>query len=92
MSTILSKYYDSEVNSKNELISNLISKNVSTFMDTAYKVTEDLAFNSEIRLGDSDTKEKVLKDTVGRNPYYELLYVQNETGMQTGRSSGKLAR
>ena len=91
VSTILSKYYDSEVNSKNELISNLISKNVSTFMDTTYKIAEDLAFNSDVRLGDSDTKGKVLKETVDRNPYYELLYIQNETGMQTGRSSGKLS-
>lgn len=91
VSTILSKYYDNEVNSKNELISNLISKNVSTFMDTAYKVTEDLAFNTDIRLGDLNAKGKVLKDTVERNPYYELLYIQNENGMQTGRSSGNLA-
>lgn len=39
VSTILSKYYDNEINSKNEMLSKLISKNVSSFMDTAYKVT-----------------------------------------------------
>jgi len=91
VTNILSRYYDSEINSKNEIISNLIAKNVSTFMDTTYKVAEDLAFNSDIRLGDNPTKEKALKDTIGRNPYFELLYIQDENGMQTGRSSGKLA-
>ena len=91
VSTILSRNYDSEINNKNEMISNLISKNVSSFMDTAYKVTEELAYNSDISSTDSATKGNVLKDSVGRNPYFELLYVQDETGMQTGRSSGNLA-
>lgn len=91
VSTILSKYYDNEINSKNEMLSKLISKNVSSFMDTAYKVTEDLAYNSEVRAGSKDTKEKVLKETKDRNPYFELLYMQDEKGMQTGRSSGDLA-
>jgi methyl-accepting chemotaxis protein len=91
VSSILSRYYDNEINSKNEMLSKLISKNVSTFMDTAYKVTEDLAYNSEVRLGDKDTKEKVFRKAGERNPYFELLYIQDETGMQTGRSSGDLA-
>ncbi|OVE67331.1 chemotaxis protein [Clostridium diolis] len=91
VSTILSKYYDNEINSKNEMLSKLISKNVSSFMDTAYKVTEDLAYNSEVREGNKDIKEKVLKETKDRNSYFELLYIQDEKGMQTGRSSGDLA-
>lgn len=88
---ILSKYYDNEINSKNEMVSNLISKNVSSFMETTYKITEDLAYNSEVRYGDKNTKENVLKETQKRNPYFELLYIQNEKGMQTGRSQGELA-
>jgi len=91
VTTILSRYYDNEINSKNEMLSKLISKNVSTFMDTAFRVTEDLAYNSDVRLRDKDTKEKVLKRTIDRNPYFELLYIQDETGMQTGRSSGEVA-
>jgi len=90
VSTILSKNYDDEINNKNEMITNLISKNVSSFMDTAYKVTEELAFNSEIRSTTSDNKGNVLKDSATRNPYFELLYVQDETGKQGGRSSGEL--
>ncbi|MDR3593466.1 methyl-accepting chemotaxis protein [Clostridium sp.] len=88
---ILSKYYDNEINSKNEMVSNLISKNVSAFMDTTYKITEDLAYNSEVRYGNKDVKEKVLKETQERNSYFELLYIQDESGMQTGRSQGQLA-
>ena len=86
VSTILSKNYDDEINNKNEMITNLISKNVSSFMDTAYKVTEELAFNSEIRSTTSDNKGNVLKDSATRNPYFELLYVQDETGKQ-GRNA-----
>lgn len=91
VSTILSKYYDNEINSKNEMISKLVSRNSATYMNSAYKIAEELAYNSEVRLGDSDTKGKVFKDTLNRNPYFELLYIQDETGMQTGRSSGNLA-
>ncbi|AQR97860.1 methyl-accepting chemotaxis protein [Clostridium saccharoperbutylacetonicum] len=91
VNVMLSKYYDKEINSKNEMVSNLISQNVSEFIDTTYKVTEDLAYNSEVRDGDKDSKEKVLKDTKERNPYFELLYIQNDKGMQTGRSQGELA-
>lgn len=91
VSTILSRNYDSEINNKNEIISDLISKNISSFMDTSYKVTEELAYNSEVRSAASDIKGELLKNSVKRNPYFELLYIQNETGMQTGRSSGTLA-
>lgn len=87
--TILSKNYDSEINNKNETTTNLISKNVSSFMDTAYKVTEELSYNSDIRSKASDNKGSILKDSVGRNPYFELLYIQDNTGMQIGRSSGE---
>ena len=90
VSTILSKNYDSEINNKNETISNLISKNVSSFVDTAYKVTEELSYNSDMRSATSDIKSEVLKKSVERNPYFELLYIQDETGMQSGRSSGNL--
>jgi methyl-accepting chemotaxis protein len=91
VSTILSKNYDSEINNKNEMISNLISKNISSFMDTAYKVTEEMAYNSEVRTAASEVKGELFKGSVTRNPYFELLYIQDETGMQTGRSSGTLA-
>lgn len=91
VSAILSKNYDEEINNKNEMISNLISKNISSFMDTAYKVTEELAYNSEVRSSASDVKGELLKNSAKRNTYFELLYIQNETGMQTGRSSGAIA-
>lgn len=90
VTSILSRYYDGEINSKNEMISKLISKNVSAFVDTAYKVTEDLAYSTDVQLGNKDTKEKALKESIKRNPYFELLYIQDGTGMQTGRSSGEL--
>jgi methyl-accepting chemotaxis protein len=91
VSTILSKNYDSEINNKNEIITNLISKNVSSYMDTAYRVTEELAYNSDIQSADSPIKAKVLSESIKRNPYFELLYVTDEAGMQTGRSSGQNA-
>jgi Methyl-accepting chemotaxis protein len=91
VSTILSKNYDEEINNKNEMISNLISKNISSFVDTAYKVTEELAYNSELKTATSEVTGELLKNSAKRNPYFELLYIQNEKGMQTGRSSGTLA-
>lgn len=91
VSLILSRAYDKQINTNNEMISGLISKNLSSFVNTAYSVTKDLSVNSEILSMDTSTQNKVLKEYQSRNPYFDLLYVQDNSGMQTGRSSGELA-
>lgn len=91
VSLILSRAYDKQINTNNEMISGLISKNLSSFVNTAYSVTKDLSVNAEILSMDTSTQNKVLKEYQSRNPYFDLLYVQDNSGMQTGRSSGELA-
>ncbi|AGX45211.1 methyl-accepting chemotaxis protein [Clostridium saccharobutylicum] len=91
VSLILSRAYDKQINTNNEMISGLISKNLSSFVNTAYSVTKDLSVNSEILSMDTSTQNKVLKEYQSRNPYFDLIYVQNDSGMQTGRSAGELA-
>ncbi|OOM16563.1 methyl-accepting chemotaxis protein [Clostridium saccharobutylicum] len=91
VSLILSRAYDKQINTNNEMISGLISKNLSSFVNTAYSVTKDLSVNAEILSMDTSTQNKVLKEYQSRNPYFDLLYVQDNSGMQTGRSAGELA-
>ncbi|WLF68919.1 methyl-accepting chemotaxis protein [Clostridium septicum] len=90
INAILSKVYDSQINKNNETVSTLISRNLSAFIDKAYKVTEDLSVDPRILSMNTDTQHNVLLEAQRRNEFFELLYVQNMNGMQTGKSEGKL--
>ena len=69
----------------------LIAQNVSSFVGEAYSVSEELANNPSILTMSTATQNQILSKCVGRNDYFELLYIQDTTGMQTGRSEGELA-
>ena len=69
----------------------LIAQNVSSFVGEAYSVSEELANNPSILTMSTATQYQILSKCVSRNEYFELLYIQDTTGMQTGRSEGVLA-
>lgn len=69
----------------------LIAQNVASFVDEAYAVSEELANNPSILTMSTATQNQILSKCVARNEYFELLYIQDVTGMQTGRSEGTLA-
>lgn len=60
-------------------------------MDGAFSMTEEISKNPSILTMNTDIQTPILADCVARNEYLELLYIQDTTGMQTGRSSGELA-
>lgn len=84
-------FYDGEIHSRNQDKAKLMAGEISTFMEGAYAITEELSLNPSILTMDSTIQNKILADCVARNTYLELLYIQDTTGMQTGRSSGTLA-
>lgn len=71
--------------------SNLVSGNITAFLNGAYEMTEELAINPSILTMETDVQTPILAECVERNSYLELLYIQGTDGMQTGRSSGELA-
>lgn len=87
----VSKSYEKEVLEQNLDKSKLVAGEISAFMDGAYGLTEELSKNPSILTMNTDVQTQILADCVSRNPYLELLYIQGTDGMQTGRSSGKLA-
>lgn len=89
VNVILSKEYDDEINSNNEIVTHLLSSNLQGFLEKAYNSTEDLAHNVQIQGMDSKEQEVVLKDYAQRNEYVELLFIQGTDGMQTARSAGE---
>lgn len=89
--SIFVKYYEDEIYGRSQEKSKLVSGEIATFLDGAYKVTEELSVNPSILTMETDIQTPILEDCVRRNPYLELLYIQGKDGMQTGRSSGELA-
>ncbi|MDE7206229.1 MAG: methyl-accepting chemotaxis protein [Lachnospiraceae bacterium] len=88
---IFTTFYEKDVYSKNEDVSNLLSGEIAAFMDGAYSINEALAENPSILSMDTQTQTSILANCVANNSYLELLYIQGVDGMQTGRSSGELA-
>jgi len=88
---IVSKSYEKEIYKKSEDKSSLVAGQISAFMDGAFNMTEEMSKNPSILTMDTDIQTPILSDCVARNEYLELLYIQDTTGMQTGRSSGELA-
>lgn len=88
---IFMKAYEDEIYSRGRDKSLLVAGDISTFLDGAYGVTEELSVNPSILTMKTDVQTPILEDCVKRNSYLELLYVQGTDGMQTGRSSGELA-
>ena len=91
IAAIFSKTYENEIYSRGRDKSSLVASDISTFMDGAYGITEELSVNPSILTMKTDVQTPILEDCVKRNSYLELLYIQGTDGMQTGRSSGDLA-
>ncbi|MDD5900691.1 MAG: methyl-accepting chemotaxis protein [Lachnospiraceae bacterium] len=91
VAVFFSSFYEKEIHSRNQDKARLMAGEISTFVDGAYSVSEELSVNPSILTMDTEIQTPILADCVARNSYLELLYIQDTTGMQTGRSSGKLA-
>lgn len=87
---LLSTGFQDYIKRDNREYVNHIADNVKNFIDKAYSVTEDVAYNSDVISFEPERQEKILKNTIQRNSYFDLLFIQGTDGMQTARSSGDL--
>lgn len=80
-----------QVESNNKVIANSVSKDVQSFVQKAYSVSEEIVNNGDVKSLQKEKQKDVLVSSINRNKYFDLFYIQDTKGMQTARSSGKLA-
>lgn len=85
----LTEGFQNKMEANNKNLSALISDNVSSFVEKAYSITEDVSHYKDVEDFNTEGQKYILEDTVGRNSFFDLLYVQGMDGMQTARSSGE---
>ncbi|MGG3891025.1 methyl-accepting chemotaxis protein [Metabacillus fastidiosus] len=78
------------VENTNQSYTMILAENVAGFVKEAYSVTELLAINETIIQFDPEKQKRTLVSAVEKNDYFDLLYIQDMTGMQTARSAGEL--
>jgi len=87
---VYSKSYEKQIITENERQALYVSRQLQSFINTAYKEIEELAFNSDVITMETQRQTPVFVSAIKRNDYFELVYAQGMDGMQTGRSSGSL--
>ncbi|AWI04638.1 methyl-accepting chemotaxis protein [Clostridium drakei] len=80
----------SNVIDNNKKLSSTISDGVKDFIEKAYTLTEEMAQNKTTVDFNAEDQKEMLVNALAKNPYFDLLYVQNTSGKQTARSSGEL--
>lgn len=87
---LFTETYEQQIYEENSNTASFVSRSVGNFMDMAYRITQQLAYMNDIYSMDTKIQTPILKGTVERNDYFELIYIQDMNGDQTGRSSGEL--
>lgn len=80
--------FEKYIMNNNKFLANNIAENVKLFVGKAYSVTEEITYNSDVRSFVPEKQKKVILNTLERNTYFDLLYIQGTDGMQTARSTG----
>lgn len=89
-SMFISRNYEEQIEKNHQQLGNAIMLNVKSFIEKSYAITEQIAQTPTIVGFNGPEQEKILKETLARHPYFDLLYIQGTDGMQTARSSGNL--
>jgi methyl-accepting chemotaxis protein len=87
---IYTKSYEEQIFAENDQFSSMIAGELYSFTNRAYKMVEELSFNTGVLSMETAAQTPAFVSCLRRNDYFELLYAQGMDGMQTGRSSGNL--
>ncbi|BCN30524.1 methyl-accepting chemotaxis protein [Anaeromicropila herbilytica] len=82
--------YEKELNHNNRVQAESLSDQVTTFIEKGYAITEQLALNNEVISFDPIKQKQVLMNVIAKNSYFDLLHIENPSGMQTAKTSGDL--
>ena len=86
----MSKSYQQELKQKNEEVSHFIGSEVTSFIEKGYSITEQLSLNSDVRGFVPEMQVEALLNAFDKNSYFDLLHIEDITGMQTARTSGEV--
>ncbi|WP_278320936.1 methyl-accepting chemotaxis protein [Clostridium tetanomorphum] len=85
------KNLKSHIYEDHKTLAKTIGNSVTDYMTKAYVLTEELISNDNIKEFNATKQTKAVKDTIKRNPYFDLFCIQDMKGDQTARTKGKLA-
>lgn len=88
--SMFTETYEQQIYEENANTASFVAQSVGSFMDMAYRITQQLADMEDIIGMETDVQTPILENTIRRNDYFELIYIQDMKGDQTGRSSGTL--
>ena len=86
---LITKGFTKDLEENNKILAASISDNVSAFVEKAYSITEEISHLRAVKEFNTEEQKNILVDTIGRNTYFDLFYIQGTDGMQTARSSGE---
>ncbi|MBF8983959.1 methyl-accepting chemotaxis protein [Lutibacter sp. B2] len=86
----ISLNYEHQMKNTHETFAKFLSEKVGSFIDKSYAITDQLVHSDDIKNFIPEKQTNLVKDTLKRNPYFELFYIQKPDGAQTARSSGTL--
>jgi methyl-accepting chemotaxis protein len=86
---MITKGFTKDLEENNTILAASISDNVTAFIEKAYSITEEISHLRAVKELDAKEQKSILADTIGRNTYFDLFYIQGTDGMQTARSSGE---
>ena len=87
---MFTKIYEKQIYEQNNNTASFVAQSIGSFMDMAYRATEQMADMDAITAMDTQEQTPILQRTAEKNDYFELIYIQDMNGDQTARSSGEL--
>lgn len=85
----ISNNYNKQMKDDELKVVDIISDNVRGFIDKAYSITTELAYNNDV-IEFKEEQKDALVSTISRHKYFDLLYIQDIHGIQTAKSKGEL--
>lgn|GEM_PF-202099 len=89
--TYMNRNYVEEMEVNNQVLADAIAHQVAAFVDRAYMITEQLSLNNDVRNYNGLEQSAVIANTARNYDFFDLIYVTDDTGMQTARSTGRVA-
>jgi methyl-accepting chemotaxis protein len=86
---MITKGFTKDLEENNKILATSISDNVTTFVEKAYSITEEISHLRAVKEFNAEEQKSILVDTAGRNNYFDLFYIQGTDGIQTARSAGE---
>ena len=83
--------YNKELSVNHQELAGNISSHVSSFIEKDYKLSKMIVDLPAVKNFDTISQKKVVDIAGNENPEFDLLYIQDISGMQTAKTKGDLA-